>query len=264
MRRETELLFAHLLRQGLPATDLLVGTQTFLNEPLATFYGVDGVQGPEMRLVDLPAEAHRGGLLTHGSVLLVTSNPTRTSPVKRGLFILDNLLGTPTPPAPPNVPPLDKAAAVLGKEASMREMMELHRRDALCASCHARMDPLGLALERYDAIGRWRDESAAAEVDTSGRLVTGEAFADVPELAATIAGPRRRDFHRCLTEKMLTYALGRGFDYSDGPAVDTIVENLEQDGRLVAVVRGVVTSVPFQMRRSAPRSASDPAVKAAP
>lgn len=145
MRRETEMLFAHVLREGLPATELLLARRTFLNEKLSRFYGIPGVTGEQMQLVDLPTDIHRGGILTHGSFLVVTSNPTRTSPVKRGLFILDNLLGTPAPPAPADVPPLERAAESLGKNASMREMMKLHRADARCASCHARMDPLGLA-----------------------------------------------------------------------------------------------------------------------
>jgi hypothetical protein len=254
MRAETELLFARVLREGLPATDLLVGRQTFLNEPLARFYGIPGVLGKQMRLVELPADSPRGGLLTQGSFLVVTSNPTRTSPVKRGLFVLDNLLGTPAPPAPPEVPPLEDAAASLGADASMRELMDRHRRDPLCASCHARMDPLGLSLERFNALGQWRSEEAAGGLDTAGRLITGEPFADVRELAAVIAGPRRRDFHRCLTEKMLTYALGRGLEYFDGPAVDTIVDGLAADGRLLTLVHGVVASAPFQMRRGSDES----------
>ena len=248
MRLETTMLFAHVLRAGLPATDLLVGSTTFLNEPLARWYGIPDVTGPEMRLVDLPADSHRGGLLTHGSVLVVTSNPTRSSPVKRGLFILDNLLGTPPPPPPGDVPPLEQSAAALGKEATMRQLMEQHRADPRCASCHARMDPLGLALDRYGALGRWRGDEADG-IDTSGALITGEPFADAADLARVIAGPRHRDFHRCLTEKLLTYALGRGVEYFDGPAVDTMVEELERDGRLMTLVQGVVASVPFQMRR---------------
>ena len=248
MRLETELLFGHVLRDGLPATDLLVAQRTFLNEPLARLYGIEGIAGSEMRLVDLPSESGRGGLLSHGSILLVTSNPNRTSPVKRGLFILDNLLGTPPPPPPPTVPPLEQAAGGESHDASMRELMERHRSDPACAACHARMDPLGLALERYDAVGRLRSEEEAAGIDTPGRLMTGESFADVRELATLIAGPRRRDFHRCLTEKMLTYAIGRGVDYSDAPAVDIILESLEADDSLLGVVRGVAASVPFQMR----------------
>ncbi|MFM8735345.1 MAG: DUF1592 domain-containing protein [Pirellulales bacterium] len=249
MQLETNMLFAHVLRENLPATDLLVGSRTFLNEPLARYYGIPDVKGQEMRLVDVPGDSHRGGVLTHGSFLVVTSNPTRSSPVKRGLFVLDNLLGTPPPPPPANVPPLEEAETALNHDATMRQVMERHRADAVCASCHARMDPLGLALERYDAVGRWRDDNAAGSIDTAGRLITGESFADVAGLAQVIAGPRRRDFHRCLAEKLLTYAVGRGVEYFDAPAVDTMVEELERDGRLVALVQGVVASVPFQMRR---------------
>lgn len=248
MRRETEMLFAHVLREGLPATELLVGRRTFLNSALAGYYGLPDVEGKEMRLVDLPADGRRGGLLRQASFLVVTSNPTRTSPVKRGLFILDNLLGMPPPPAPAGIPPLETSIAAAGNAAGMRAAMELHRSDALCASCHARMDPLGLAFERYDAIGRFRDDEAAAALDTSGRL-GGAEFSDAASLAELIAGPRRRHFHRCVTEKLLTYALGRGLEYFDGPAVDTIVESLERDGRLATLVHGVVASVPFQMRR---------------
>jgi hypothetical protein len=248
MRLETEYLFAHLLQKNLPATDLLVGPDTFLNDELAAFYGIPGITGKTMRRVTLDPAGHRSGLLTHASILAVTSNPTRTSPVKRGLFILDNLLGTPAPPPPPDVPPLEEVAD--GASLGMRELMELHRRDALCATCHARMDPLGLTLEHYNALGQWRGDEAGS-LDTSGRLITGESFADAGELAAVIAGPRRRDFHRCLTEKLLTYALGRGIEYFDAPAVDTIVDSLEKDGRLTTAIHGVVTSIPFQMRRPA-------------
>jgi mono/diheme cytochrome c family protein len=247
MRLETEMLFAHLLRGNLPVTDLLTGPRTFVNASLARYYGIPDVSGEEMRLVELDPSSHRGGLLTHASFLAVTSNPTRTSPVKRGLFILANLLGTPSPPPPPDIPPLE---AVAGRDTkrSMREMMELHRKDALCSSCHARMDPLGLALERYDAVGRWRED---ADADTAGRLVTGETFADARELAAAIAGPRRGDFHRCLSEKLLTYALGRGLEYFDAPAIDRMVEETERDGGgLATLVHGVCRSVPFTMRRS--------------
>jgi hypothetical protein len=188
MREETELLVAHVLRDNRPATELLVGRQTFLHEPLAGFYGIPDVEGPEMRLVSLADDSHRGGLLTHGSLLAVTSNPTRTSPVKRGQFILDNLLGTPAPPPPPDVPSLEAVARTSGRKPTMRELMEVHRQDALCASCHARMDPLGLALEHYNALGQWRGADAVG-IDTSGRLITGEAFADA---VPAVAGPMHK------------------------------------------------------------------------
>jgi len=253
MRRETEMLFAHVLREGLPATDLLVAPYTFLNRPLARFYGLESLvekdgDAKTMRLVALPPDAHRGGLLTHGSVLAVTSNPTRTSPVKRGLFVLENLLGTPAPPAPPDVPALEQTAAAR-KGATMRELMAVHREAPLCASCHARMDPLGLALESYDALGRHRDSEGGEPIETAGRLITGETFADVPELAARIAEDRQDDFHRCLAEKLLTFAIGRGMEYFDAPTVDTIVEGLAGDDSLRGLVHAVVQSVPFQRMR---------------
>jgi mono/diheme cytochrome c family protein len=258
LRRETEMLFAHVLREGLPATDLLVAPYTFLDGPLAQFYGLEDLvegDGKSMRLVSLPPGSHRGGLLTHGSVLAVTSNPTRTSPVKRGLFVLENLLGTPAPPAPADVPSLGQAAAAAeGKKATMRELMAIHREAPLCASCHARMDPLGLALESYDALGRYRDTDDGQPIETAGTLITGESFADVQELAARIATERRADFHRCLAEKMLTFASGRGMEYFDTPTVDTMERKLADNGSLRVLVHEVVRSVPFQrMRVSADR-----------
>jgi len=261
MREQTEMQFAHLVQANLPATDLLVGEATFLNKELAEYYGLGGLAGLDrerMRLVTLPSDSHRAGLLTHGSFLLVTSNPSRTSPVKRGLFILSNLLGTPPPPAPADVPALERAAQAAGGPASMRQLMERHRSDALCASCHARMDPLGLALEHYDALGHWRDDDRGQAIDTAGRLVTGERFADVEELSRLLAGPRRADFHRCLTEKLLTYSLGRTIEYFDAPAVDTIVGAVEKDGRMRTLLHAVVGSVPFTMMRSPATPPRDP------
>lgn len=263
MRQETELWFAHVLREGRPATDLLTAKQTFVNEPLARFYGIPGVTGDEMRLVDIPTDVPRGGILTHGSFLLVTSNPTRTSPVKRGVFILDHLLGTPPPPAPADVPPLE-AAVPHTADLTMRELMEVHRRDPLCASCHARMDPLGLALERYNALGQWRTDEAAEAIDPSGRLMTGERFADARSLSEVLAGPRRLDFYRCLAEKLLTYALGRALEYFDGPTVDTIMEKVDGDDRLVTFVMAIVESVPFQMRRASAAEARPSSEEARP
>lgn len=249
MREETEMLFAYLIRENRSVLDLLTADYSFLNESLARWYGIEGVQGNEMRKVDLPAESHRGGILTQASFLIVTSNPTRTSPVKRGLFVLDNILGTPAPAPPPNVPPLE-AVKSEGKKLSMREMMVKHREDALCASCHARMDPLGLALEQYDAAGRYRTEEAGQPIETAGQLITGEKFNNVQELSQVIATTRRRDFYTCLTEKMLTYALGRGLEYYDAPAVETIVARLESDGGAMrSLIDGIITSTPFQRRR---------------
>jgi hypothetical protein len=200
--------------------------------------------------VSLDKNSHRGGLLTHGSVLLVTSNPTRTSPVKRGLFVLENLLGTPPPPPPPDVPPLDDVANKQGKRPTLRELLEEHRKDAMCASCHARMDPIGLSLEEFNVLGLWRDNDAGKKIETAGQLITGEKFKDVRDLERVIATKRHRDFYRCLSEKLLTYALGRGIEHYDAPTIDHFVEALDRnDGRLRTLVYEIVDSAPFQKRR---------------
>ena len=250
MRDETELMFANLLTENRSALDLLTADYTFLNEQLASFYGIPGVKGTEMRKVLLPPESHRaGGILTHGSTLDVTSNPTRTSPVKRGLFILDNILGTPAPPAPPNVPDLEQSKKG-GKKLTMRELMAVHRERALCASCHARMDPLGFALENFTPLGTWRDTDNGKPIDIAGQLITGEKFKDVAELAHVLATSRRDDFYRCLTEKLLTYAIGRGLEYYDTVTVDHIVTAMKADnGAMRTLIYGIVESAPFQKRR---------------
>jgi hypothetical protein len=250
MREETEQLFAHLVAGNRPATDLLTADYTFLNETLARFYGIPGVEGGEMRKVALPPESpRRAGVLTHGSTLVVTSNPTRTSPVKRGLFILDNILGTPAPPAPPNVPPFDESRRRFS-DLTMREMMVAHREAPLCSSCHARMDPLGLALETFTAIGSHRTEDRGKPIDTSGQLITGEKFQGIADLAQTLATSRRDDFFHCLTEKLLTYAIGRGLEYYDTVTVEKIVAALRKDGGAMrTLIHGVVESAPFQKRR---------------
>ncbi|HYR59158.1 MAG TPA: DUF1592 domain-containing protein, partial [Chthoniobacteraceae bacterium] len=250
MREETELMFAHLLTENRPVLDLLTADYTFLNEQLASFYGIPGVKGTEMRKVALPPESHRaGGILTHGATLVVTSNPTRTSPVKRGLFILENILGTPAPPAPPNVPDLEQSKKS-GAKLTMRELMAVHRENPLCASCHARMDPLGFALENFTPLGTWRDRENGKPIETAGQLITGEKFKDVAELAHVLATSRRDDFYRCLTEKLLSYAIGRGLEYYDTVTVNQIVERLKKDnGAMRSLIYGVVESAPFQKRR---------------
>jgi len=233
---------------------------TFLNERLAKYYGIEGVRGDEMRLVTLPPESPRGGILTQGTVLAVTSNPTRTSPVKRGVFILDNILGMPPSPPPPNIPPLEEAGS--GKkehQMSLREMLELHRSKPLCNSCHSRMDPLGLALENFNALGLWRDQEQGQVIDSSGTLITGESFTHIRELKKILATSHRREFYRCLTEKMLTYALGRGLEYYDVGTVDQIVKRIEKEnGRPSALLAGIIESSPFQRRRNLPDSAPVP------
>ena len=206
-----------------------------------------------MRRVDLPPGSPRGGVLTQGTVLAVTSNPDRTSPVKRGLFILENILGSPPAPPPPNIPALEDAGkGVAGRTPTLRESMVLHRTQATCAGCHARMDPIGLALENFNALGRWRDKERADPIDASGKLITGESFRDVRELKRILVERHAREFFRCLSEKMLTYAIGRGLEAYDVQAVDTIVGRIEKgEGRASALIAGIIESAPFQKRRRA-------------
>jgi Protein of unknown function (DUF1592)/Protein of unknown function (DUF1588)/Protein of unknown function (DUF1587)/Protein of unknown function (DUF1585)/Protein of unknown function (DUF1595)/Planctomycete cytochrome C len=251
MRRETEMLFGRIVHEDRSLRELLVSDYTFLNERLARHYGIDGVQGDEMRLVSLPPGSPRGGVLTQGTVLVVTSNPDRTSPVKRGLFILDNILGIPPPPPPPNIPPLEDATKeFVGRTPTSRETLEVHRKRPTCSSCHNRMDPLGLALENFDALGRWRDREQGNPVDSTGRLITGESFSNVRELKRILADLHRRDFFRCLSEKMLTYALGRGLTEHDVATVDALVDRIEREnGRSGALIAGVVESPQFQRRQ---------------
>ena len=251
MRQETELLFGHILRENRSVTEFLSGDYTFLNQRLAEHYGIEGVEGDSMRRVVLPSGSPLGGVLTQGNMLLVTSNPTRTSPVKRGLFILENILGSPTPPPPPNTPQLEAAAEEISDhEPTLRELLSRHREDALCSSCHSRIDPLGLAFENFTALGTWRDNEAGQSIDPAGKLITGESFQGVQELKAILIDSYRDSFYRCLTEKLLTYALGRGLEYYDEYTVDVIVDRLENaDGRFLALIEGLVDSVPFQQRR---------------
>jgi hypothetical protein len=251
MRRETEMLFGHIVRNGRNVLELIDSDYTFLNERLAKYYGMTDIKGDEMRRVALPPGGPRGGILTQGTVLAVTSNPDRTSPVKRGLFILDNILGTPPAPPPPDIPPLEDAAKRSGnRKATLREALALHREDAKCSSCHNRMDPLGLALENFNALGRWRDKERGPPIDSSGKLITGEPFSTIQELKHTLVTRRQRDFYRCLSEKLLTYALGRGLGYHDVEAVDLLVERLESTGgHATELLKGVVDSVPFQRGR---------------
>jgi hypothetical protein len=252
MRRETEMLFEHIVQQDRSLLEFIDSDYTFLNERLAKHYGIDDVKGDDMRQVQLPADSPRGGVLTQGTMLAVTSNPDRTSPVKRGLFILDNLLGTPPAPPPPNIPPLEDAAKrISGRTPSLRETLELHRSEALCNSCHARMDPLGLALENFNALGMYRESRPDREIDAAGQLITGESFSTIRELKRVLVNERRLDFYRCLTEKLLTYALGRGLEYQDVQIVDTIVERLEnENGRPWALLMGIIESAPFQKTRT--------------
>ena len=250
MRHESELFFKYILDHDKPATELLTANYTFLNEELANWYNVKGVSGRNMRLVHLPEESRRGGLLNQATFQIVTSNPTRTSPVKRGLFVLENFLATPAPPAVPDVPPLEEAAKELPGNVTLRELLELHAEEKMCASCHMRMDPIGLALENFNRLGLWRDEENGQPIDASGKLMTGERFSDARELSHILATDRKGDFHRALSEKLLTYAIGRGIEYFDAPTIDKIVGDAEANGgTLRGILYGVIESAPFQKRR---------------
>ncbi|MCS6850906.1 MAG: DUF1592 domain-containing protein [Gemmataceae bacterium] len=248
MIRETELFFEAIMNEDRSILDFLDADFTFVNERLARHYKIPNVRGKEFRRVSL-AGTPRGGILTHASILTVTSNPTRTSPVKRGKWILENILNSPPPPPPPDAPELkeDQNVALSG---SLRQRMEQHRQNAICASCHARMDALGFAFENFDAIGAWRTKDGKFDIDPAGQLPSGESFRGPAELKA-ILKKNADAFARCLAEKMLTFALGRGLEYYDRCAVDDIVRRLkEQDYRFTALVLEVVKSDPFQYRRS--------------
>ena len=249
-RRETELLFETILKENRSVTELLSAKFTFLNERLAKHYGVPNVYGDHFRRVALDAHPERAGLLGHGSILTVTSYADRTSPVLRGKWILENLLGMPPPAPPQNVPPLGDAKRS-GKTLAMRERMLEHRVNPTCASCHQLMDPAGLSMENFDAIGRWRtrgDDGTA--IDASGSLPGSAAFDGVAGLRQTIAA-RPDVFVTTLTEKLLTFALGRGVDYTDAPAVRQIVRDAARDDyRFTSVILAVTRSAPFTMRRA--------------
>ncbi|MEX2559741.1 MAG: DUF1592 domain-containing protein [Pirellulales bacterium] len=247
MLRETELFFAAIKDEDRSVLEFLNADFTFLNERLARHYGIDGVAGDDFRRVSL-AGGVRGGVLTQASILTITSNPTRTSPVKRGKWILEQILGTPAPPPPPGVEELEEGdqAALSG---TLRQRMEQHRENPSCASCHSRMDPLGFGLENFDAVGAWRDREGTFEIDASAELADGSTFNGPAELKAVLAG-KPDQFARALTEHMLTYALGRGLEYYDRCAVDAISEAVANaDYKFSALVLAVVQSDPFQLRR---------------
>ncbi|MGC4014363.1 MAG: DUF1592 domain-containing protein [Luteolibacter sp.] len=247
MRKETELFLGDVLRSNLPIRTLLDADYSFLNGNLARFYGVQGVDGKEFRKTSLSGTPRRG-LLGQGAVLMVTSYPTRTSPVLRGKYVLQNLLDLAPPPPPPNIPQLDKGH---GRDMTLREQMELHRRDPSCANCHALMDPIGFAFEQYDAVGSFRDNDKGNPIDTSGKLADGSAFANADELRRLILNQHGNEFQRALASKLLTYALGRGTDWYDRPAIDAITAKAaKDDGRFQTFIRAVIDSVPFQYRRS--------------
>ncbi len=249
MRRETELFVDDVIRQDRKVLDFIDGRYSFLNERLARHYGIANVSGPEFRRVDLSDTPARGGVLTQASVLTVSSYATRTSPVLRGRWVLDNLLDAPPPEPPADVPNLDEAK--IGTAASMREQLELHRKDPTCASCHRRMDPLGFGLENFDAVGAWRTEDGKFAIDATGTLPDGRRFNGPEELRAILKADHQA-FELCLTAKLLTYALGRGLERYDKRTVSGIVSRLPgREYRFSGLVLEIVNSLPFQSRRGA-------------
>ena len=248
VRRETELFFDNIIRQDRPLLDFIDADYSFLNERLARFYKIPGVTGPEFRKVALPADSNRGGILTQASVLTVSSYTTRTSVVLRGKWILENILNAPPPPAPPGVPTLDESKT--GTAMTLRQQMEQHRTNPTCAACHARLDPLGFGLENFDAIGGWRTMDGKFPIDSSGVLPDGRSFKGVGELK-TILKADRDAFTEGVTDKLLTYALGRGLERYDRPTVRQIAKRVAtKEYKFSSLVMEIVNSLPFQYRRS--------------
>jgi hypothetical protein len=249
---ETRLFVRNLIQENRSILDLLRADYTFLDERLARHYGIEGVTGPGFRRVTLPPGTHRGGLLTHGSILMLTSHTTKTSPVLRGKWILENLLNSPPPPPPGNVPPLDESPAN-GRKLTNREQVERHRNNAACASCHSRIDPLGFALENFDGIGRWRTKDEGSEIDASGSLPGGESFSGTQGLQNLLLN-HSGDFARAAVERLMTYALGRELDARDQPAVRQVLRSTEPNGyRFSDLIVAIVKSVPFQVRQTRER-----------
>ena len=246
MQKETVLFIQSIMREDRSILDFLNGKYTFLNERLAKFYGIAGVKGPEFRRVDLSDNPERGGVLGQGSVLTVSSYATRTSPVLRGKWILENFLNDPPPPPPPGVPNLD--VAEVGTSISLRQQMEKHRSNPMCASCHQRMDPMGFSLENYNAIGQWRTRDGKFDIDSAGVFPDGRSFKGPDGLKQTLLSDPDT-FARCVTEKLLTYALGRGLERYDRPTVQSIVRQISGDDyRFSKLVLSIVNSLPFQMQ----------------
>lgn len=253
MLKETELFLESIFREDQSILNLLDADYTFVNQRLGGHYEIwsdaqgEPIKGDAFRRITLKNSA-RGGILTQASVLTVTSNPTRTSPVKRGRWVLEQILGSPPPPPPPDVPELEEEHdAITG--TTLRERLEQHREDPACANCHAKMDPIGFAMENYDAIGKFRTKDGEQDIDTAGQLPDGTSFAGITDLKQ-ILKDRKTQFARCLTEKMLTFALGRGLEYYDKPTVDRIVTKLEtNDYRSSVLITEIVKSDPFLLRR---------------
>jgi mono/diheme cytochrome c family protein len=246
LRTETRLFFQYVLGENRPISDFVDAKYTFLNEPLAKYYGIPGVKGPDYRKVDLTTD-ERGGVLTQASVLAVSSYPNRTSPTIRGKYILNNLLGTPPPPPPPDVPALDDSK--VGSDVSLRKQLEAHRANAVCASCHAKMDVLGFGLENYDAIGRWRTMDGKFPIDVGGTMPDGKSFSTAAQMRAVLLDSMP-EVSRCLIDKVMTYALGRGMQAYDKRTLDPIQRTVVADGyHFQTLIHEVVRSPAFQSRR---------------
>ena len=253
MLKETELFLESIFREDQSILNLLDADYTFVNQRLGGHYEIwrdeqgEPIKGDAFRRVTLKDSA-RGGILTQASVLTVTSNPTRTSPVKRGRWVLEQILGSPPPPPPPDVPELEEDHdAITG--TTLRERLEQHRENPACANCHAKMDPIGFAMENYNAIGKFRTKDGEQDIDTAGQFPDGTSFEGIEDLKQILKN-RKTQFARCLTEKMLTFALGRGLEYYDKPTIDRIVTELEaNDYRSSVLITEIVKSDPFRLRR---------------
>jgi hypothetical protein len=249
LQEESELFFESMLREDHSVLSLLDADYTFLNERLARHYGISDVYGSHFRRVALRNE-ERKGLLGQGSVLTITSYANRTAPTIRGKWLLENVFGAPPPPPPPDVPSLQEEEGAGGKVLTMRERLAHHRANPVCAACHNRMDPLGFALENFDALGKWRTTEGGTPIDPSGQLPDGTEFQGPAELREILLS-NREQFVITVTEKLLTYALGRGLEYYDQPVVRKIVRDAAQSNyRWSSLIGGIVNSTPFQMRRS--------------
>jgi hypothetical protein len=247
-KREAELFFMSVVRENRSLTDLLTADYTFVDERLARHYGIPGVYGSRFRRVELGPEFDaRRGLLGKGGVLMATSHADRTAPSLRGKWLLENLLGTPPPAPPADVPGLEEVAVIAPK--TMRERLELHRATPTCAGCHGLIDPLGFALENFDAVGAWRQRDGRFEIDPSGSLPGGIEFDTAGEMMQALASAKKDDFCRCLASKLLTYAVGRGLETEDRCAVNAVIEQAaNNEYRFGALVTAIVTSRPFLMQ----------------
>jgi hypothetical protein len=251
MVRESQMLFQHMVQEDRPFLELFNADYTFLNERLADHYGIDGVQGDEMRLVKYPADSPRRGIFGHGSILQLTSMSDRTSPVLRGKWVMEVLMGTPPPPPPPNVPTLEQTAGSAGtRRLTTRERMEQHRKNPVCSSCHNFIDPIGLALDNFDATGKWRIHENMAPLDTRGMFYDGTPVSTPTELAAVLL-KRPIPLVRQFTGNLLSYGIGRPIEYYDQPAIRKITKDAEANGyKMSSFIIGVVQSPTFQMRQT--------------